>query len=310
MKKIQFYLLFIIAGLLALNACQEKEDVFLPASDYFVSITRDNALVVQDGDVLKVPVVIAAPKGAAVTVNYSFEPKAEGVRHAVLGKDFYVVDAHGDSVSNYVLTFPEGTGTDTIYIRAPFTGVPDLKIINIVLKSNSAGYKLGMSPLQGGICELQVAFPSLDDFVGKYELFTNLNTGSGYASKTIDVDISKGVGDTLLISGFFSGMVPNTAGVYNTIKDVPIKVYVNINTMTFNIPPQFIGNYSTSAGDVLIFGDWDVAGNPALPLNGTINYSSRLFDTEDYWMIQIFKNGVWSGYYTGAYGAYIKAQLK
>jgi hypothetical protein len=309
MKKIKFYLLFLIAGALALNACQEKEDVYLPASEYFVSITRNSALVVQAGDILKVPVVIAAPKGEAISVAYNFEPNTDTTQ-AVLGVDFWIVDAKGDSVSNYALTFPEGTGTDTIYVYAPFTGNTDLKQIDLVLKSNTAGYNLGMSTLQGAKCVLSVAYPSLDDFVGEYVLGTNLNTGSGYAWKEIDVEISKGVGDTLLISGFFSGLLPNTLGIYETLKDVPIKMYVNINTMTFRIPPQLIGNYSTSVGSDIVFGDWDETGKPALPLNGEIDYSARYFDTRNYWMIQVFKDNVWTGYYTGAYGAYIIFEMK
>jgi hypothetical protein len=309
MKKIKFYLLILIAGVLALNACNEKEDVFLPASEYFVSVTRSTALVVQEGDILKLPVIIAAPKGPAVSVTYDFEVNTDTTQ-AVLGKDFWVVDAAGDSVGTYVLNFPEGTGTDTIRIYAPFTGNTDLKKSNLVLKSNSANYNLGMSPSYAK-CVLSVAYPSLDDFVGTYLLGTNLNTGSGYVWKEIDVEISKGAGtDTLLISGFFSGFVPNTAGIYNTLKDAPIKVYVNINTMTFRIPPQSIGEYATSVGSDIVFGDWDATGKPALPLNGDIEYGDRYFLTMDYWMIQIFKNNVWTGYYTGAYGAYLEFYMK
>ena len=97
MKRIKFYLLFLIAGTLAFNACNEKEDVYLPASEYFVSFAQNSALVVQEGDILKIPVVVAAPKGPAVTVTYDFEVNPDTTK-AVLGKDFWVLDAAGDSV--------------------------------------------------------------------------------------------------------------------------------------------------------------------------------------------------------------------
>ncbi|MDR2449985.1 MAG: hypothetical protein LBD52_08525 [Prevotellaceae bacterium] len=317
MKKIKFYLLVLIAGALALNACREKEDVFLPASEYFVSITKNSALVVQAGDILKLPVVIAAPKGKAIDVVYNFDPNTDTTQ-AVLGVDFWIVDAKGDSVSNYSLTFPEGTGTDTIYVYAPFTGNTNLKQINLVLKSNTAGYNLGMSTLQGAKCVLSVAYPSLDDFVGEYTAETFL-FGATPSIVVNNLSISRGVGDTLLLSGLFAETVPKTdEAFYNHVKDIPVKIAVNINTMTYTIPGQFICEYVRTSSDALYFGDiLTGAGLTPQQINitgGLIDYSERVFWKQNifYWGLTRFKNGkkVDVNGYNYVYGVYLELYMK
>jgi hypothetical protein len=318
MKKITFYLLILIAGALALNACNEKEDVFLPASEYFVSITRDNALVIREGDILKLPVVIAAPKSSAVTVTYDFEPGTY-TSQATLGTDFWVVNIADTSVkTDYTLQFPQGTGTDTIYILAPRTGEMNLKQIDLVLKSNTAGYNLGMSTVQGGKCVLSVASPSLDDFVGEYTAITFLLGVSPYI-EVQNLSMSKGDGDTLLLSGLFAETVPKTnEAFYNLVKDLPVKIAVNLGTMTFTIPGQFMCEYVTASSDALYFGDI-LTGAGLTPqqidiTGGEIDYGERIFykNAPFYWGLTRFKNGlkVATNSYNGVYGVYLELYLK
>jgi hypothetical protein len=309
MKNIKFYILALIAGALALNACNEKEDVYLPASEYFVSVVNNTALVVQDGDILKIPVVIAAPKSKAITVTYDFEVNTDTTK-AVLGTDFWVVDVDTNRVTNYTLTFPEGTGTDTIYIQAPFTGNTELKKVNLVLKSNTAGYNLGMNSSYAK-CVLTVAYPSLDDFVGEYDV-TMIYSASGlYINNTpFAAQMARGTGDTLILTNLFTDLFKSngwTGTLYETIAEAPIKVYVNINSMEFSIPPQqlFSGNITnngTVVGDKVFFESWD----PGEGIEGSIDYGARTFKL-DKWTLAVYKGNSYSnldityGYSTSGY---------
>jgi hypothetical protein len=325
MKNIKFYILALIAGALALNACNEKEDVYLPASEYFVSFEQNSALVVQEGDILKIPVVVAAPKGPAVTVTYDFRTNRDTTQ-AELGTDFWIVDAAGDSVSNYTLTFPEGTGTDTIYVYAPFTGNTELKKVDIALTSNSADYNLGMNPSYHR-CVLSVAYPSLDDFVGEYTAITFLLGASPYI-EVKNLSISKGAEgvadvngvkiDTLLLSGLFAETLQKDNTLYNLVKDIPVKIAININTMTYTIPGQFICEYVTSTSDALYFGNiLTAAGLTPRQIDitgGLIDYGERVFykEAQFYWGLTRFKNGlkVAANNYTSVYGVYLELYMK
>ena len=176
-------------------------------------------------------------------------------------------------------------------------------------------------------CVLSVAYPSLDDFVGEYTAITFLLGASPYI-EVKNLSISKGAEgvvdangvkiDTLLLSGLFAETLSKDNALYNQVKDIPVKIAVNINTMTYTFPGQFICDYETSTVDALYFGNI-LSGAGLTPqqidiTGGLIDYGERAFWKEStfYWGLCGFKNGlkVGSNTYFGVYGVYLDLYMK
>jgi hypothetical protein len=139
MKTIIKYILYSLAGVILLSACNDLNDpeMFSP-EDAFIAFTTTTASVSEINSTVSIPVQVTALKGAP-SVSVTFEFDIEGLeKPAIEGEDFTLLNA------SKTLSVSSGFGYDTIRIKTIdndlFTGN---KTVNIKLVSNSLDYDFG-----------------------------------------------------------------------------------------------------------------------------------------------------------------------
>lgn len=151
MKKILF-VGFVFACTMLFISCGEDDTIILPEEEFFVAFEEERASIdISSDSALAIPVYVAAEKGAEVNVQI-------GVRNSpdLLEQDRY--DGYGFAQENtdyefdgdLTLSYPEGTGYDTLRIYPKQGGTPGDLIIELVLESNSAGYRSGLPAGEDG----------------------------------------------------------------------------------------------------------------------------------------------------------------
>ncbi|MBS4013427.1 MAG: hypothetical protein KGZ97_06660 [Bacteroidetes bacterium] len=130
-KLILIFVLFSIP--MFISSCGE-EQIILPADEFFIAFEKETYTTTKNAaNPLKIPVYIAAERGAAVTVTVGINSE---ITTAVTGTDF-------EFIRGPQLNFPIGAGYDSIIIQPKTGGTPGNLLLNLFLESNSAGYKMG-----------------------------------------------------------------------------------------------------------------------------------------------------------------------
>lgn len=130
-KLILIFVLFSIP--MFMSSCGE-EQIILPADDFFIAFEKESYTTKKDAATpLKIPVYIAAERGAAVTVTVGINTDSTT---AVTNTDF-------EFLRGPVLNFPIGAGYDSIIIQPKTGGTPGNLMLDLFLESNSAGYTMG-----------------------------------------------------------------------------------------------------------------------------------------------------------------------
>lgn len=126
-------LLFLAITFAPFVGCEEEEQI-LPREDWFIAFETTSATISKtSNDTLKIPVYIAAGAGSAVTVKIGINTDSTT---AVAGQDYNFV--HGPELS-----YPTGTGFDTIRIVPVAPGNTGRQTLWLFLENNSAGYTMG-----------------------------------------------------------------------------------------------------------------------------------------------------------------------
>lgn len=141
MKKIIYRITFVLAAVALLISC-EADYIMFDSSKNFVAFPDKSSSVFEPGDKVGIPVYVVAENGSPA-MDVTFELSVEGISSpAVEGEDYNLLN------DSKLLTFPDGTGYDTIWIEPIdndiFTGN---KMVNIILTENSQNYQFGANTL-------------------------------------------------------------------------------------------------------------------------------------------------------------------
>lgn len=136
MRNILKYFVGVLTISMLLASCEKNDPILFQQGDSFVAFNSPT-ISVSEPNTAYVLVQVVTTSSTPVTVNFDFS--TEGISApAIEGEAFTLLNA------SKTLTFSNGIGYDTIKIRTidddEFTGN---RSTNIVLSSNSAGYKCG-----------------------------------------------------------------------------------------------------------------------------------------------------------------------
>ena len=133
------YILFVLIASLVFVGCDEEDAISFSNSDAFVKFEATQASGSEKGIIKVVVQVSDVNRGGDVTVDFDFNV-TDITNKAIAGEDFQVMNA------SQTLTFPKGQYQDTIFIKPVDNDLLERdKSFNVVLKSNSADYKMGLA---------------------------------------------------------------------------------------------------------------------------------------------------------------------
>lgn len=242
--KANFKLFYIVLLGIVVFSCK-NEPIMFDNSKTFVAFVSDEASVVENENVLEVPLMVAALSGSPA-VSVSFEVVTDGISNpAVEGTDFTVTP--GGSVD-----FPEGSGMVNLSIHPidndQFTGN---KYFKIRITSNSKGYNSGAE--DEVTIELKDNEHPLAAWIGIYDVaaVSYGSPGAWDESWVVTTEADPDDVNNLLISGIGG----EGSG--------PVSAVINLEEMTLTLSPgQTIGDpygygnisiyKGTEAGDDII----------------------------------------------------------
>lgn len=148
MKQLK-YILLVLGVAFLMQSCggDDAIDQRLPSSEFFVTFDTksgvENSLSVIEGQSVMVSITIGATKGAPVTVDFDVEtPQTSNPASSA----YKILGLDGIEMTSKTLTFPEGTGTQSfLFLAVDNEDLDGDRTFNLKLKSNSAGYRLGVN---------------------------------------------------------------------------------------------------------------------------------------------------------------------
>lgn len=192
MKKI----LYTIIAVFILSTACEKDKIY--DGEWFVHLDKESISVVEADATAILKVVMSGPRTGSETVDFELSGTA------VRGVDYDL------NVTGNTLTFPNGTGTQSVEITTiDNTDIDGNRTVELTLSSNSAGYILGTPGPDGlfksatiTIIDNDCAFIP-DDFVGEAS-----SSDNGFTDLFTVTHVST-IGDvvTLSIDGIFKAQI-------------------------------------------------------------------------------------------------------
>jgi hypothetical protein len=235
MKKRMNKFIYVLAALVLFATSCDWEPIMWDSSKTYIAFTTPGTVVPEEGDMIGIAVLVTALEGSpAVSVDFEFDTVGiDPAVAAIEGEQYELVN------ENQTLSFPDGWGYDTIWIRPIdndiFTGD---KVFNVTLTSNTVDYAFG-APITNVVTVKDNEHP-LNLVLGNY-IETDYYFTDGSVDGTYEVTITPDPDDLTKVNifNFWGG-------------GEVISASVDLDAMTISISTEEVIYISGTYGDATI----------------------------------------------------------